>query len=88
MDVNYVLARAESLCLLLQQTEDLPDHIRDLIGEPSDIDGSGQGVDSSSQENGDISDRQDVPENSGASVDGSLNDDAVVELKENTHSVF
>ena len=36
MDVNYVLSRAESLCLQLQQqAEDLPDHIKELINQPA-----------------------------------------------------
>jgi len=35
MDVNYILSRAESICLQMQQqAEDLPDHIKDLINLP------------------------------------------------------
>jgi len=88
MDVNYVLARAESLCLLLQQTEDLPDHIKDLIDQPSDNGVSQHGVESKSQDGDSTSDREDLPGNSGSNVDGSLDSDMVVELKENTDSVF
>lgn len=35
MDVNYILSRAESICLQMQQqADDLPDHIKNLINLP------------------------------------------------------
>ena len=38
MDVNYILSRAESICLQMQQqAEDLPNHIKDLINLPENI---------------------------------------------------
>jgi len=115
IDVSYVLARAESICLQLQQTEDLPEHIKVLINQSSVLTttttttrqeepDAGEKVNCHSdasdsqamedtldrQAHEDTTDRQaneDTTDRQAHSEHRNINE-RVVELKENTDSVF
>lgn len=82
IDAEFVLSRAESICLKLQQKDDLPDHIKDLISHPDNpVDNA-----SHSKGNQDRNNVENTSETAGTSV--RTTDEAVVELVASTQSVF
>lgn len=101
LDVNFILSRAESICLQLQQTDDLPDHIKDLITQtkngaiiqqPSRAQSMSLVDTQDRQTQQDTSDRQAqqaaLEDTSDRQAQGIRSDDSVVELIAETQSVF
>ena len=96
IDLQYVLSRAESICLQLRRTDNLPQEIKDLLYYTNETNGETNLPEeiSSSEDNSGCVSEEIVTPMSNLDISNDINDaqrntdEAVVELKENTQSVF